>query len=242
MNATDNFKSTIQAYLEQRAEFDELFAVSFAKAHKSIDDCITYILNWVQKSGCIGFCDAEIFSQAVRNGYKITDGSMWCDYIDLLQHFGKDTNSPKYVCPKNLTAQHDCLVKRREQQRAEERAETKRLKALENEEQFKELKAKFFGLMFTDGALQVRVLESVLEHINEGEAMHHCVGQYHSKAKSLILSATIDGERIATVEISLDTLKVVQCRGVCNAQVEEQPQIIKLIDKNINQIANRLAA
>ena len=27
------------------------------------------------------------------------DGSMWRDTIDLLRHFGKDTNSPKYVCP-----------------------------------------------------------------------------------------------------------------------------------------------
>ena len=35
----------------------------------------------------------------IRNGYTIEDGSMWRDTIDLLRHFGKDTNSPKYVCP-----------------------------------------------------------------------------------------------------------------------------------------------
>lgn len=32
----------------------------------------------------------------IRNGYTIEDGSMWLDTIDLLHHFGKDTNSPKY--------------------------------------------------------------------------------------------------------------------------------------------------
>ena len=34
----------------------------------------------------------------LRNGYTITDGSMWCDTIDLLRRMGKDTRSPKYVC------------------------------------------------------------------------------------------------------------------------------------------------
>ena len=29
---------------------------------------------------------------------------MWRDTIDLLRHFGKDTNSPKYVCPSDLKA------------------------------------------------------------------------------------------------------------------------------------------
>ena len=43
----------------------------------------------------------------IRNGYTIPDGSMWRDYIDLLQHFGKDTNSPKYVCPQDLKAEQD---------------------------------------------------------------------------------------------------------------------------------------
>ncbi len=179
---------------------------------------------------------------AVRNNYKISDGAIWCDYIDLLQHFGKDINNPKYVCPINLNAEHDRLVKRREQQRVDERAEFLRAEAIKNEEKFKELKAKFFGLKFSDGALQLRVLESVLELVEEGRAMHHCVGSYHSKEQSLILSATIDGERIATVEISLDTLKVVQCRGVCNELVAEQPQIVNLIDKNIEQIQQRLTA
>jgi hypothetical protein len=66
MNATNHFKQTIQTYLEQRAMDDTLFAVSFRKPHKSIDDCITYILNTVQKSGCNGFTDDEVYSMAVH--------------------------------------------------------------------------------------------------------------------------------------------------------------------------------
>jgi hypothetical protein len=66
MKSTEIFKKTIQNYLEQRAANDELFAVSFGKPQKNMDDCITYILNTVQKSGCNGFADDEIYSMAVH--------------------------------------------------------------------------------------------------------------------------------------------------------------------------------
>ncbi len=66
MNSTNHFKQTIQNHLEERALNDELFAVSFRKPNKSIDDCITYILNTVQASGCNGFTDDEVYSMAVH--------------------------------------------------------------------------------------------------------------------------------------------------------------------------------
>ena len=52
--------------LEQRAEEDTLFAKSYRNPAKNIDDCVTYILNYVQKSGCNGFTDGEIYGQAVH--------------------------------------------------------------------------------------------------------------------------------------------------------------------------------
>lgn len=66
MKTTEHFKNTIEAYLRNRAETDELFAVSFNKPEKNLDDCITYILNCVKQSGCNGFADDEIFSMAVH--------------------------------------------------------------------------------------------------------------------------------------------------------------------------------
>ena len=66
MKGTTNFKATIQAYLEERARTDELFAISYAKEHKDIDNCITYILNEVKRSGCNGFNDDEIYSMAMH--------------------------------------------------------------------------------------------------------------------------------------------------------------------------------
>ena len=66
MKTTDYFKQTIQAYLEQRAADDELFATVFANPNKNIDDCITYILTTVKESGCNGFADEEIYSMAMH--------------------------------------------------------------------------------------------------------------------------------------------------------------------------------
>ena len=66
MKTTEHFKNTIRAYLEQRATTDELFARTYARPDKNIEDCCTYILNTVQQTGCNGFADEEIYSMAVH--------------------------------------------------------------------------------------------------------------------------------------------------------------------------------
>jgi len=66
MKASNQFTRTILTYLEQRAQADNLFAERFAREDKNIDDCATYILNQVQKSGCNGFADDEIYSMAMH--------------------------------------------------------------------------------------------------------------------------------------------------------------------------------
>lgn len=63
---TTAFTDTIRQYLENKAEKDALFAVKFANPSKSVEDCATYIINEVRKSGCNGFADAEIYGMAVH--------------------------------------------------------------------------------------------------------------------------------------------------------------------------------
>lgn len=176
----------------------------------------------------------------IRNGYTIPDGSMWRDYIDLLQHFGKDTNSPKYVCPQDLKAEHDKWVEKRNRQREREHTEQQRIKAIEDEKEYLKAKGIFFGLVLTDSLICVKVIESVEEMILEGKAMHHCVGGYHRRKDSLIFSATINGKRIETVEVSLKTLQVVQSRGVCNSNTEYHDRIITLVENNAELIRKRM--
>lgn len=174
----------------------------------------------------------------IRGGYKINDATLWCDYIDLLRFFGKDLHNAKYVCPANLKAEHDRYV----QKKAKADAQAELEKQLEKEAEFKAIKAKFFGLIFSDGRISIRVLESIQEIVAEGQAMHHCVGSYSTKEDSLILSATIDGKRIETVEVSISKLKVIQSRGLCNKNTKHHSQILSLVENNMPLIEQRLAA
>ena len=173
----------------------------------------------------------------IRNNYTIKDATLWCDYIDLLRFFGKDLHNARYVCPDNLKAEHDRYVIKKAKADAQLEIE----KQLAKEDSFKEAKAKFFGLIFSDGLISVRVLESVAEIISEGKAMH-CVSSYHSKEDSLILSACIDGKRIETIEVSISQLKVIQSRGICNKNTKYHNQIINLVEQNIPLIGERLVA
>lgn len=75
MKGTEHFTRAIAEYLNQRAMTDPLFAPNLMKPNKNIEECITYILNEVQKSGCNGFDDDDellrawlekIFSMAVH--------------------------------------------------------------------------------------------------------------------------------------------------------------------------------
>lgn len=174
----------------------------------------------------------------IRNGYQIKDATLWFDYIDNLRFFGKDLHNAKYVCPSDLHREHDRYMHKKAKADAQKEIE----KLREKEEAFREAKAKFFGLTFSDGLIQVRVLESIKEIVLEGKLMHHCVGGYYSKTDSLILSACIDGKKIETIEISLSKLQVIQSRGVCNKNTKYHNQIINLVESNMPLIESRLAA
>lgn len=187
----------------------------------------------------------------IRNGYTIEDASLWCDYIDLLRFFRKDLHNAKYVCPANLKAEHDRLVDQRERVwererkvRKERHKEEEALRKARQIQNFTELKSKFFGLAFSDGLIQVHVLESIQEYMEEGKAMKHCVftNEYYGKPDSLILSACVNGKRIETVEVSLESLKVVQSRGVCNENTKYHDRIVSLVNKNAPLIQKRMSA
>jgi hypothetical protein len=174
----------------------------------------------------------------LRDGYTVDDASIWCDYVDLLRFFQKDLHNAKYVCPADLKEEHDRYVQKKINWQISIHREEARKKAIESEAVFREAKGRFFGIRFTDGLIQVRVLESVEEIMQEGDSLHHCVftNSYHLKSDSLILSACIEGKRVETVELSLSKLKVLQSRGACNKNTEYHERIIKLVEKNISLI------
>ena len=191
------------------------------------------------------------FNICNRNHYIIRDVGMWNDYIDLLLYFKKDVRNAKYVCPKNLKAEHDLLMNKKRSIEAKLRRDRERREAIRREKerreniiQFYKRMEKFFGLEITDGSITIRPLESITQFYQEGKAMHHCVytNGYYKRNDCLILSARIGEKRIETIELSLKTLEVVQSRGACNQNTEYHKRIIGLVKKNIGLIRNRLSA
>ena len=145
---------------------------------------------------------------------------------------------------EDLSAEHDRWMEKKERKETEKGIKDKIEQALKDEEKFRRLKSRYFGIRFTDGLISVHVLESVKEHLQEGVHMHHCVfrNAYYLKENSLILSATIDGKRIETIELALDTLEVIQSRGVQNKPTDYHERIIDLVKKNAYLIGNRRLA
>jgi hypothetical protein len=172
----------------------------------------------------------------IKNGYKI--GKDWIDHVELLEEFGKDLHSPKYICPENLHLDHQRLIrKKRALQRAEDLEEqVKKMK--ENEKNYKKMKGHLFGIVFVDKDLTVKVLDSVNDFLIEGDILEHCLfaNKYYNKKDSLILSARIGDVIIETVEIDLSQMEITQIRGRNNDATKYNGRIRKLVTKNLGKI------
>lgn len=195
---------------------------------------------------------------AVKHHYSITDASMWCDLIRFLNELGKDVRNPKFICPADLKTTHDEWHRRVEAKRrkeAERRARRQQMdaeqryledvkKAMQEQKRYKKDKSKFFGLQFSDNEIVICPLKSVKEFIDEGRLMHHCVftNKYYLREDCLIFHALIDGVSVATIELNLRTMEIVQCRGKHNQKPEHYDRIVELINKNKKQIAQKLTA
>ena len=127
---------------------------------------------------------------AKRHHYEINDLGLWCDYIKMLQTCKKDTRNPHYICPDNLRQAHNiyhkkvmAIEERRRREADIRRKEKEALAEQEKRDSFLKLKSKFFGLVISDGEIEVKVLESVEEFIEEGDVQHICVGtaMYYGK-------------------------------------------------------------
>lgn len=181
---------------------------------------------------------------ANRNGYKVKDSQMWIDYIKMLERCGKYIQSPKYVCPSNLQEAHDEYVEKVNRLRRKEQQEKERQQAIEDRARFEELKSRYFGLAMTDGEIEIHSIDSIDDYYKIGEKNHICCGtaKYFLKEKTLTLTAYIGNKQIATVEISLDDFRIIQCRAFANGICEYREQIADIINANKKMIAERKRA
>ncbi|MFH6989408.1 PcfK-like family protein [Flavobacterium collinsii] len=66
MKASENFKTAIENYLNDKAQNDTVFAPNLAKASKNLESCFNYIFGEVKKTGLCAFDNQEIFDMAVK--------------------------------------------------------------------------------------------------------------------------------------------------------------------------------
>ncbi len=151
-----------------------------------------------------------------------------------LKNKGLDWRNPHYLFPKNINAAYyDIIRKLRKKfpKPVPERIQKK----------FNRLKERFIGLEFKDGDLIIRTLESPKAYIEESREMHNCIErcECYLKSSSIILCATLKRKRLANIELSLETYRILQCCSPCNSYVKERELIEALIKKNIPEIIAR---
>lgn len=178
----------------------------------------------------------------IRNNYTIKDAKLWVDYIDLLDYYGKDIKSPKFVCPPDLLKSHDRLMRRKLNETLKETLEQRKKQIGRNQKEYFKAKKHFFGLVFSEKNISINVIETIREFLEEGCIHHHCVftNEYYKKKDSLILSAKVNGVHMETIQLSLENFEVLQSRGRGNKASQYNKQIIRLINKNVHQIGARM--
>ena len=139
-NNNNSFKTAIKSYLDSRAASDELFAVSYAKENKNLDECCNYILGEAKKRGnAVAMTDEEVYNLAVH--YYDED-----DIKVKKVHNARVAVSSSTSAPVELTEEEKSSAKERalkayqesEQKKIEEahkrRLEKKREKAAQQQE------------------------------------------------------------------------------------------------------------
>ncbi len=177
-----------------------------------------------------------------RNSYQIKDAKLWVDYVDLLDHFGKDLRNPKYVCPVDLEVAHNKWMLKKQDEIIKSTFEEKKKQIAKNQKRYFKTKKQFFGLVFSNEHISVNVIETVKEFLEEGCIHKHCVftNEYYKKDNSLILSAKVKGVHIETVQVSLENFEILQSRGRGNKATKYNKDIIDLVKRNMHQIGARM--
>lgn len=173
-----------------------------------------------------------------RNSYRVKDADMWLDYIHSLIITGTDSHNAKYVCPPDLRKAHDRMMERLgtcPHSNGEIHIGTAARAA-----DYRDKMKRFDGLVIMSEVFSVTPVMNLAALKKEGEEMAHCVYKNkYDKRNSLIMSVrarTRKKERIATVEVGLDSFTVLQCRGKNNAVPKFHREIQDLVSANMNKI------
>lgn len=177
---------------------------------------------------------------AMRNDYIVEGASDWFDYLGMLEEFGKDLHNPHYICPKDFDRQHQRYVKKRKKKRKAEAEKRRRKKIKKAQEEYLKTKSKYFDVEINSGDIEIIPMKSVKEVIELGDRLHHCLGlRYAKKEHSLILGAYKGEQPLEAIEINLNSMEIIQARGLQNKATEHHDKIVNAVRENMGKIARR---
>jgi hypothetical protein len=175
------------------------------------------------------------FLYANKRGYKISDASMWIDYIKLLKLLGK--LNPELYMPLDVKAAHNKALIKYNRRKAKQRKFELKTEIANNNIVYQQVYSPFFDVeLKTPANIIIRPLHSVSEFYDHAAIFEHCLftNEYYAKHESLILAAFKDGQPIENIELSLETLDIVHSGGHDNNPSEYSDSIKSTIINNIN--------
>ena len=93
---------------------------------------------------------------------------MWCDLLRLLEKYGRDIHSTRYICPEAINAAHDYwqtkVMRLEEKRRKQEQLERVR----QSEAEFYATKSIYYGIAISDSEIEVSILDSIEAYKIEG--------------------------------------------------------------------------
>lgn len=154
----------------------------------------------------------------------------YMDYIGMCQRMGVNLAEKANLFPRDVYRAHDAMVEhiraRRELERQRKREEAAAGYNAVWEKRRKNIVRRY---AFTAGGVTIRVPERMEELIDEGNAMHNCVGTYIKRVASgntivVFIREEETNERLGTMEISADGTRIVQARAAFNAKLPQDVQ------------------
>jgi len=188
---------------------------------------------------------------AKRHGFTFTQGnsSVWFDMVRAMVRVNADFRNPVYVAPKDLQSTHDLFVRRWERKQEQERraaaialkmsaTDKKLMQEKRTNDAYIKRRKRFYDMVLTDGLIECRVLPDVAAFRAEAEEMKHCVytNEYYKKPYSLIMSATIGGKRIETIEVDLTSFTIRQSFGRHDQLTMHHQRIVDLVKRDMDII------
>ena len=158
------------------------------------------------------------------------------DYVRILKYL-EEFDAKNFSYPKDWVKQYRVLVERKkviELERKQKMLDEMKVK-------YEQFIQHFINIQIQDKLIRIVPLQSIEEFKEEGNELHHCVyaNEYFKYHDKLILSARIENKRLATIEVNLKDMKIVQCRGDYNSVPEHFQRIQRLVNRNIKQIKER---